>query len=137
MLKSSLFLSLSLVLLLIVLLLLALLVLLVQLLGSLSLGLLLRLLLYGSYGYSYYILMVSVSIMIYQSTITSNCQERCGCDFHIGVTITTLKHLCKIEEHPKCDPYSEVIEEHQTPLNDTSFLYTQKKCMAGLILILV
>lgn len=74
---------------------------------------------------------------INQSIITSNCQERCGCDFHIGVTITTLKHLCKIEEHPKCDPYSEVIEEHQTPLNDTSFLYTQKKCMAGLILILV
>ena len=70
-----------------------------------------------------------------QSIITSDCQEKCRCSFLNGVTITTCKPLCKDEEDPKCDPHSQVIEEYQKPLNDTSCTCTGKKCVAGLLLL--
>ena len=73
---------------------------------------------------------------INQSIITSNCQERCRCVFHNGVTITTCELVCKSETDLKCDPHSQVIKEYQTILNDTSCTCTGKKCVAGLLLLL-
>ena len=69
-----------------------------------------------------------------QSITTSNCQERCRCNFHNGETVTICKPICKSEENPKCDPHSQVIKEYHTILNDTNCTCTEKKCVAGLIL---
>ena len=74
---------------------------------------------------------------INQSIITSNCQERCGCNFRNGVTITTCKPLCKREEDPKCDKHSQKIQEYQTSLNGSTCVCTGKKCAAGLMLLFV
>ena len=74
---------------------------------------------------------------INESIITSNCQERCRCDFHNGVTIPTCRPICKSEIKPKCDPHSQVLKEYQTILNDTSCTCTGKKCVGGLILLSV
>ena len=76
------------------------------------------------------------TIGINQSIITSNCQGRCRCDFHNGVTITTCEPICKNEMDPKCDSHSQVIKEYETILNDTSCTCTGKKCVAGLLLLL-
>lgn len=74
---------------------------------------------------------------INQSIITSNCEERCGCNFRNGTTMATCKPLCKRKEDLKCDQRSQVIEEYQRPLNGTSCICTRKKCVAGLILLLL
>ena len=74
---------------------------------------------------------------INQSIITSNCEERCGCNFRNGTTMATCKPLCKTEEDLKCDQHSQVIEEYQRPFNGTSCVCPRKKCVAGLILLLV
>lgn len=70
---------------------------------------------------------------INQSIITANCKKICGCKFLNSNPITTCNRLCQDGEDPKCDPYSQIIEEYQAPVNGTNCICTKKKCVSGII----
>lgn len=70
---------------------------------------------------------------INQSIITANCKEICGCKFLNSNPIATCNRLCQDGEDPKCDPYYQIIEEYQAPVNGTNCICTKKKCVSGII----
>ena len=71
------------------------------------------------------------------SIITTSCEEICGCKFINGNPTISCKHLCQDGEDPKCNPYSQIIEEYQVPVNGPNCNCTKRKCVLGMIIIQV
>ena len=69
---------------------------------------------------------------INQTYLTSDCKQKCKCEFINGTAIPNCSSLCAPPGDSGCSQNTQQVEEYQQPLRGTNCSCPAKRCIAGL-----